>query len=476
MWAFVLQFAIGCNGLITKLSVDRDPRSVFEITSFGYEEQGEFDLTITDFDLKVPLEYKKNAEDMFDIAFILQRSESSAPPEAAIDGKLDEEGNRICYHTLRLNDDDQVYLLSSGEQWKKSHFTKTISVPGFYHLYFSNCELDTQASFELDLTQYNLDSNQNKIYLSAGSTNLPSWFFGLCILFALELLVWIGVLVKNRADVKKIHYLMAVVVVFKTLTLFCESFKYQSLKYGGTNTNSWAIPFYIFSLIKGMLMFATIVLIGTGWSYLKPFLTERDKHTVIIVLVIQLMVNVAAIVLDEEAPGAYGWLTWRDILHLADMVCCCIILLPIVNSIQHLRDAAAADGKAALTLIRLKNFRSFYLLVVVYVYFTRIIVFLLGATLSFERTWIGQVCAEAAGLLFYFMTGYMFRPQPRNPYISLGEEDGAVEAPYAVNMRDNDSDDDFFDDSTNGVEMTQKDQGPKKREKDSDGLVEVTME
>jgi hypothetical protein len=66
------------------------------------------------------------------------------------------------------------------------------------------------------------------------------------------------------------------------------------------------------------------------------------------------------------------------------MICCCITLLPIVWSIRHLREAAGTDGKAALTLARLKNCRSFYLLVVSYIYFTRIIVFLLGATLPFE--------------------------------------------------------------------------------------------
>jgi len=147
----------------------------------------------------------------------------------------------------------------------------------------------------------------------------------------------------------------------------------------------------------------------------------------LVVLVVELMVQIAMVVLDETTPGSAGWLTWRDILHLLDMVCCCVILLPIVWSIRHLRLAAqedTKDGKAARNMARLTSFRTFYLLVVAYVYFTRIIVYLLGATLPFELTWLSTVFSEAANAAFYVITGYLFRPQSRNPYLPLeGEGD-----------------------------------------------------
>merc|ERR1740130_2424436 len=114
---------------------------------------------------------------------------------------------------------------------------------------------------------------------------------------------------------------------------------------------------------------------------------------------------------------------WRDILHLVDIVCCVAILLPIVWSIRHLQEAAAADGKGADTGGKLTLFRQFYVMVVAYVYFTRIIVFLLAATLPFEFLWLRYVFAEGATLLFYVATGYKFRPAEDNPYLKASSED-----------------------------------------------------
>jgi len=72
---------------------------------------------------------------------------------------------------------------------------------------------------------------------------------------------------------------------------------------------------------------------------------------------------------------------------------------------------------------KLKLFREFYLLVVTYIYFTRIIVFLLDAVLPYTVVWLGEFFTEAANLLFWCITGYKFRPVADNPYLSLEEEE-----------------------------------------------------
>ncbi len=278
-----------------------------------------------------------------------------------------------------------------------------------------------------------MESSGSRSYLSAGERYLPIWYFVICGLFVGELLLWMHVVRKQRENVKTIHHLMTVVLLLKIMTLVLESIRLHTLKLTGVH-DGWSVAFYFFSTLKGMMLFAVIVLIGTGWSYLKPFLTEKDKSIMLAVIVVQVMVNIAMVILDESSPGSAGWMTWRDILHLLDLLCCCVILLPIVSSIRHLREAATADGKVARNLDRLKSFRTFYLLVVSYVYFTRIIVFLLTATLPFEYTWLSNVFAEAAALLFYATTGYLFRPQSHNPYLAVDQDDEVPSASAEAEM------------------------------------------
>mmetsp|Transcript_5156 Transcript_5156/g.11383 ORF Transcript_5156/g.11383 Transcript_5156/m.11383 type:complete len:151 (-) Transcript_5156:224-676(-) len=123
------------------------------------------------------------------------------------------------------------------------------------------------------------------------------------------------------------------------------------------------------------------------------------------------------------APGSQEWYTWRDVLHLVDIICCCAILFPIVWSIRHLRQAAAADGKAAHNIMKLTLFRQFYIMVVTYIYFTRIIVFLLAATMPYDWMWLRFVFTELATLSFYVVTGYKFKPAEDNPYLKVELED-----------------------------------------------------
>jgi len=141
------------------------------------------------------------------------------------------------------------------------------------------------------------------------------------------------------------------------------------------------------------------------------------------VIPLQILDNIAMVVIEETAPGTQGWFTWKDIFRLVDITCCGAILVPIIWSIKHLKEASQIDGKAARNMEKLKLFRQFYLLVVSYIYFTRIIVYLLDATLPFRWVWLGDFFTELASLCFYAITGYKFRPIPDNPFLSMDDED-----------------------------------------------------
>jgi hypothetical protein len=410
---FVSTFVVACSALIEDLSIKNDDRKNFHIESFGFEEGGRFEANLKEFALMVPHDFQMPADDTFNIAFVLQRSNSD------VGVKTDSSK---CFHEVFVSQTDLIVPLKHRTNWENLKFSKTISEPGYYHLYFSNCVDGSHSSFELVTTQYNFDSTGNKVYLSTGLSHLPAGYFTFTAGFIGMCAGWIYMQRRQWKNVRSIHHVMTVVVVFEILSVFCEAFQYHTMKVDGVH-DGWSAAFYVFYSIKGMLMFTAIVLIGTGWSYLKPFLTERDKQLILAVLVVQGMVNVAIIAVDESTPGSYSGMRWRDILHVFDMICCCAILFPIVWSIRHLRAASGSDSKAARNMDRLRNFRTFYLLVVAYIYFTRIILFLLEALLPFHLTYLGPVFNEVASVVFYGVTGWLFRPQEINPYLAINKDD-----------------------------------------------------
>ena len=144
--------------------------------------------------------------------------------------------------------------------------------------------------------------------------------------------------------------------------------------------------------------------------------------------------------------GSQTWITWKDILALTDIICCCAVLFPIVWQIRTLRLASQASGKMNMTLVKLKQFQHFYIMVVAYVYFTRIVVLLLRNSLPFKFEWLSVACSETATLAFYLSTGYYFRPVTNNPYLRVRTSD-------------------YDDEEENGIEMAEEfglgDKGPK---------------
>lgn len=254
---------------------------------------------------------------------------------------------------------------------------------------------------------------------------------------------------------------MTVLVVFKTVSLFAEAMRFYYMKTHGDALTGWTDVYYVFAFLKGVTLFAAVLLIGSGWSLLKPHLAPRDKTIIAVVLVLQVVSNTAMIALDEADVGTQAWVTWRDVLHLVDLACCFCILVPIVWSIRSLRQAAFTDGKAHVNLQKLTHFRSFYLVVVTYLYVTRVALLLLTASLPYDATWLAVVLQELASAAFFSVTGYWFRPVPQHPMLDDATHIRALDE-FAIHD-DDDDDAAFF-----GLSVAQQQRVPLQRRDLSD--------
>ncbi|XP_072488813.1 protein GPR107 isoform X3 [Notamacropus eugenii] len=305
---------------------------------------------------------------------------------------------------------------------------------GLYSLYFHKCfvsEIQTsdELSFSLDIeiTEKNPDS-----YLSAGEIPLPKLYVSMAFFFFLSGTIWIHILRKRRNDVFKIHWLMAALPFTKSLSLVFHAIDYHYISSQGFPIEGWAVVYYITHLLKGALLFITIALIGTGWAFIKHILSDKDKKIFMIVIPLQVLANVAYIIIESTEEGTTEYGLWKDALFLVDLLCCGAILFPVVWSIRHLQEASATDGKAAINLAKLKLFRHYYVLIVCYIYFTRIIAILLKLAVPFQWKWLYQLLDEMATLVFFVLTGYKFRPASDNPYLQLSQEDDDLEMESVV--------------------------------------------
>lgn len=313
-------------------------------------------------------------------------------------------------------------------------FFPTEEEEGLFNLYFHVCpNYDDDRSVLLEFN-VEIEEKNKENYLSAGEMPLPALYFMMSILFFLSGCFWVFILVKSREKVFKIHYLMAVLVYLKSLSLLFHAINYHFIETKGEHVAAWAILYYIAHLLKGSVLFITIVLIGTGWTFIKHLLSNRDKKIFMIVIPLQVLANVVKIIFEESEEGDVERKTWLDVFMLVDLMCCGAILFPVVWSIRYLQEAACIDGKAAINLRKLKLFRHFYIMIVCYIYFTRIIVYLLQMTVSFQYKWLDEMFKEMVTYVFFVLTGYKFRPASTNPYFQLNTDEEDIEEDIVISQ------------------------------------------
>lgn len=311
-------------------------------------------------------------------------------------------------------------------------FIKHEQEEGLYYLTFHNCNGRrlhnhynsrnpfTHTIFNLSMLIY--ETNYPSNYLSAGVMPLPQMYFVLSVMFFLIGCIWVNFIARQKESTLKIHYLMTILVFAKSCSLLFHGINYHYIALNGQPVVTWAYLYYATRSFKGALFFITLALIGSGWSFIKHILSDKDKKIIIVIVGLQVIAHVAEIVLDESTEGEASNEFWAELCSMVDLFSCVAILYPISWSVKHLEEASRTDGKAAINLKKLELFKRFYIISTIYIYVTRIVSFVFLSMLSYRYSWLAELVSEFSTLIYFIITGYYFQPMPTNPYLLLSSD------------------------------------------------------
>lgn len=288
----------------------------------------------------------------------------------------------------------------------------------FFFEYTKSPEIKFGVNLEVAILERNEDS-----FLSAGELPAPTLYLTWSIIYFLAGISWMYILKASKGEVFKIHYLMMALVFVKSISLTFHAINMHYIAVNGTQEAIWAILYYITYVLRGLLLIISILLVGTGFSVIKHILTENERRLFLIVIPLQTLAIIAYIFLEEKEQGNADYIAWRQLFFALDLFCCGAILFPVIWSIRHLEAAARTDGKMVFNLKKLKIFKHFYIMVIFYIYFTRIVGFLLKQMLPFRYEWFDVLSLEVFTFTFFALTAYKFQPTINNPYLKVDDED-----------------------------------------------------
>jgi hypothetical protein len=416
-------------------SFREDPRSSIMFEKFGFSKSGAVRIIVTGAAVSSPVA----RADPKQLGFFLLSDESllhaideagEGPTRekraaATNGGGEDPDGGSGGAGAGCVLSSPYVKKLFTFHDMKGGHYNKSFPVtrPDEYTLFFANCAPEALVSMRIRTEMYNVNADGSKDYLPVGQAPVPAiyGFFAFC--YVAFLAAW-GYLTlsRDRVSANQIHHLMSGLLVARLLYCLSAAEDQHYIRVTGT-PHGWDVAFYLFQLVKGVILFAVIALVGTGWSFLKPVLQDREKKVLMAVIPLQVTANIAAAVIGETGPFFQGWVTWNQILLFVDVACCCAVLFPVVWSIRSLRETSKTDGKAARNLSKLTLFRQFYVVVIGYLYFTRIVVYALKTVASYKYRWVSILAEEVATLAFYLFMFYTFRPAEKSHYFSLDDDE-----------------------------------------------------
>jgi len=138
---------------------------------------------------------------------------------------------------------------------------------------------------------------------------------------------------------------MTVLVIVKATTVMADAIKWHYIRQTGSG-EAWSVIYYLLAGFKGVGLFVVLMLIGSGWSFVKPFLGEKEKKVFFAILALQVIDNIALLAVQSTTPGTTSYITWENLFRFVDIACCAAILFPIVWQIRAFEEVVQQDDKA----------------------------------------------------------------------------------------------------------------------------------
>eukprot|EP00854_Cymbomonas_tetramitiformis_P005268 gene5268-6403_t len=195
--------------------------------------------------------------------------------------------------------------------------------------------------------------------------------------------------------------------------------------------------YVLLTTLRGIFLAAICVFIFVGWSFLKPYLPDREKILLPVVIALQLGANLLKIILEEQSMS---FSPWHTLLYLIDLLCLCAILLPIGMLMrrpfvhppvqrsnqpywQSAGETYTLEEKDSLLKQKLQQFRTLYLIFVSFEFLPRLLGHLWVTYSPYETRWRVHFLREFVVYFFYCVIGWLIRPDVNNPYLASKTKD-----------------------------------------------------
>ncbi|VFQ70811.1 unnamed protein product [Cuscuta campestris] len=395
-------------GEIRHSEISMDNSFFTPLDDFMFTQTGRLELNITGLSFLPPANLSK-------VGFVIQR-------HGGFLISVDDFNSTVC--PLEADNLQKVLTFDQLPNLNTSrlNFVYSDTKPGFCTLLFVNCPQQMNVSMRVRSSMYNLDEDDKRNYLTC--TTLPLVYYLFSLVYLVLVAVWVRVLSVHRAYASGVHYFMLAVVLLSALNMFCQGQDEWRIMRTGSG-DAWELWFYTFSLLKGLSFYTLVLLIASGWKFLKPYLLKREKIVLIAVMGLQCAGN-AALVLAHKRVGSYDFdILWEALVGTFNLISALAALLSIKWSINFLL-APHPHRRDSFVLKNLKFFRDYMSFSADFLLTGRSGAVLLEILLPRDKLWIAVAGVEGLSVGFYVYTARSFIPQPQEPHCVDEEVEAAA--------------------------------------------------